>query len=128
MHILNCGKLQFPVLYLFDFNVFYLPDYTLCSFQNTTAMEDIGVKNMKGLADAFRRSQSVEYFLLDPNIFIPLKATTVDHPTRLTIEFDYDGVVVELKTLEGLNIPFSEHGTLQNAPAEKHLAHHKETL
>lgn len=64
-------------------------------------MEDVGVENMKGLADAFARSKSVEDFLLDPNIFIPLQATTVEDPTRLVrSKFDYDGVVVELKKLE----------------------------
>lgn len=71
-------------------------------------MEDVGVENMKGLADAFARSKSVEDFLLDPNIFIPLQATTVEDPTRLVrSKFDYDGVVVELKNLKGLHIPFS---------------------
>ncbi|CAI5689619.1 unnamed protein product [Oreochromis niloticus] len=81
-------------------------------------MEDIGVENMKGLADAFATSQSVEDFLLDPNIFIPLQATTVEESMKLVWSiFDYDGVVVELKNLKGLHIPFSR---LNMAPFKMH--------
>lgn len=76
------------------------------------------MENMKGLADTFARSQSIEDLLLDPDIIIPLQVTTVEDPRKLlTAEFDYDGEVVELKALEGLRIPFSR---LNMAPFKMH--------
>lgn len=72
-------------------------------------MEDVARENMDDLATAFLSSSSVSDFLTDPEILIPLQASTVDNADeQLDAEFDFDGIVIELKWLERLKLLFSK--------------------
>lgn len=57
----------------------YLPNLFLFTYQIPPAMEDVARENMDGLATAFLSSSSVSDFLTDPEILIPLQASTVDN-------------------------------------------------
>lgn len=72
-------------------------------------MEHVARENMDGLARAFLSSSSVSDFLTDPEILIPLQASTVDNACeQLDVEFDFDVIVIELKWLERLKLLFSK--------------------
>lgn len=85
------------------------PIFLLFTYQIPRAMDDVGRENMRALSKAFTCSPSVLNFLTDPDILIPLQATTVDSPVeQLAAQFNINGIVIELNFLEKLKIQFSK--------------------
>lgn len=72
-------------------------------------VEEVGRMNMEALWESFKDAPDIKSFLHNQDMIVPLVATPVYNP-RMTLDLqcDYNGVVVELKKLGQLRLPFSK--------------------